>query len=74
MSCKKTPESPGCSSSLIGQKFFFLAIQKFALRTGSVRVSARPGARLDLTVNFHIKHPIIPTSCPCVSEDVAAFT
>ena len=32
-----------------------------------------PGAHLNLTINFHHKHSIIPTSCPCVSEDVAAF-
>ena len=32
-SCKKTSESPGCSSSLIGQNFFFLANQKWAIQT-----------------------------------------
>ena len=28
-----------------------------------------PGARLDLTVNFHHEHFIAPTNCPWVSED-----
>ena len=28
-----------------------------------------PGARLDLTVNFHHEHFIDPTNCPWVSED-----
>ena len=32
-SCKKTSESPGCSSSLIGQKNFFLANEKRAIQT-----------------------------------------
>ena len=32
-SCKETSESPGCSSSLIGQKKIFLANQKQAIQT-----------------------------------------
>ena len=32
-SCKETSESPGCSSSLIGLKKFFLADQKRAIQT-----------------------------------------
>ena len=32
-SCKKTRESPGCSSSLIGQKNIFLANQKERIQT-----------------------------------------
>ena len=32
-SCKETRESPGCSSSLIGQKKFFLANQKAGFQT-----------------------------------------
>ena len=37
----------------------------------SLRFSAlNPGARLDLTVNFHHEHFIDPTNCPWVSEDV----
>ena len=28
-----------------------------------------PGARLDLTINFHHEHFIDPTNCPWVSED-----
>ena len=68
MSCKKTPESPGCSSSLIGQKFVFLANQKQATETLLELVQCR-GALLDLIVNFHHEHSIVPTSCHGVSED-----
>ena len=33
------------------------------------RTGKCPGARLDLTVNFHHGHFIDPTNCPWVSED-----
>ena len=33
-----------------------------------------PGARLDLTVNFHHEHFIDPTNCPWVSEDGKTHT
>ena len=33
-----------------------------------------PGARFDLTVNFHHRHFIDPTNCPWVSEDVPRMT
>ena len=58
-SCKKTSDSPGCSSSLVGQKNNFFWFGK----------SKCPGARLDLTVNFHHGHFIDPSNCPWVSED-----
>ena len=58
MSCKKTPESPGCSSSLIGQKIFFLANQKQAIETLLELVQCR-GALLDLIVNFDHEHSIV---------------
>ena len=75
-SCKKTSESPGCSSSLIVFCDQSEAGNSNASGAGSVRVSAQgpPGARLDLTVNFHYGHltHIDPTNCPWVSE--AAFS
>ena len=46
-------------------ELFFLANQKQA---------GGPGAPLALIVNFHHRHSIVLTSCPWVSEDVAAFT
>ena len=55
-SCKKTRESPG------GRQF-----KRFWNWFGK---SKCPGARLDLTVNFHHEHFIDPTDCPWVSEDV----
>ena len=36
--------------------------------TGSDK-SKSPGASLDLTVNIHHEHCIVPTICPWVSED-----
>ena len=74
-SCKKTSESPGCSSSLTGLKKNF----SWSIRSGQfnrlwnwVGKSNCPGARLDLTVNFHYGHFIDPTNCPWVSEDDSA--
>ena len=60
-SCKKTPESPSCSSSLIDQNFFFG--QSEAVKSKCL------GALLDLTVNFHHEHSIVPINCPWVPED-----
>ena len=31
------------------------------------------GVCLDLTVNFHHEHPIVPANCPWVSEDAAGL-
>ena len=73
MSCKKTsPESPGCSSSPIGQKKIFFG-QSEAGNWNWFGKSKCPGARLDLTVNFHHGHFIDPTNCPWVSEDVHKY-
>ena len=68
---KKTSQSPGCSSSLIGQKKFFWPIRsgQFKRFWNWFGKSKCPGARLDLTVNFHHGHFIDPTNCPWVSED-----
>ena len=69
-SCKKTSESPGCSSSLIGQKTIFSgqseAGHSTASGTGSVRVIAQG---LVSILHFHHGHFIDPTNCPWVSED-----
>ena len=67
-SCKKTRESPGCFSLLI----FFSPIRsrQFKHFWNWSGKSKCPGAHLDLTVNFHHKHSIVPTNCPWVSEDV----
>ena len=59
-SCKETQESPGCFSSLIGQKNVFSGQSE----TGDSKTSS-----LDLKVNFHHEHCIVPTICPWVSED-----
>ena len=74
--CKKTSESPGCSSSLIGQKNIFF----WPIRSGQFKhfwnwfgKSKCPGARLDITVNFHHGHFIDPPNCPWVSEDGVTF-
>ena len=62
-SCKKTRESPGRFSSLIGQKKFFWPIRsrQFKRFWNWFGKSKCPGARLDLTVNFHQEHFIDPT-------------
>ena len=67
-SCKKTQDSPGCFSLLI----FFWPIRSRQFkhfRNWSCK-SKCPGAHLDLTVNFHHEHSIVPTNCPWVSEGV----
>ena len=66
-SCKKTSESPGCSSSLIGQKNFFFGQSEAGNSTAS-GTSNCPGTRLNLTRNFYHGHFIDPANCPEVSE------
>ena len=70
-SCKETRESPGCFSSLIGLKNFFWPIRsrQFKRFWNWFGKSKCPGASLDLTVNFHHEHCIVPTDCSWVSED-----
>ena len=74
--CKETSESRGCSSSLIGQKFFFWRIRsgQFKRFWDWFSKSKCPGAHIDLTVNFHHRHFINPTNCPWVSEDGLTLT
>ena len=57
-------------------ELFFLANQKQAVQMllDWFSKSKCPGAPLDVIVNFHHRHSIVLTSCPWVSEDVAAFT
>ena len=70
--CKKSSESTGCSSSLIGQKNILRGQSEAGnlngSGTGSVRVKC-PGACLDLIVNFQHGHLINPTNCPWLSAD-----
>ena len=47
--------------SLCSLVFFFLILL--------MTILGDPGARLDLTVNFHHEHFIDPINCPWVSED-----
>ena len=61
-SCKKTPESPGCSSSLTGQKK--IRSRQFKRFWNWFGKSKCPGSLLNLIVNFHHEHFIVPTSCP----------
>ena len=73
-SCKETRESPSCFSSLIGQKSFFWPIRSRQSKRFWNWFGKRkcPGASLDLTVNFHHEHCIVPTDCPWVSEDACS--
>ena len=66
-SCKKTPESPGCSSSLTGQKK--IRSRQFKRFWNWFGKSKCPGSLLNLIVNFQHEHFIVPTSCPWVFED-----
>ena len=70
-SCKKTRESPDRFSSLIGQKKYFWPIRsrQFKHFWNWFNEINCPGARLDLTVNFHHEHFIDLTNCPWVSKD-----
>ena len=65
MLCKKTQESPGCFSLLIGP----IRSRQFKRFWNWSSKSKCQGAHLDLTVNFHHKHSIVPTNCPWVSKD-----
>ena len=69
-SCKKTSKSLLFADQLARKTFLW------PIRSGQFKrfwnwfgKSKYPGARLDLTVNFHHGHFIDPTNCPWVSED-----
>ena len=66
-SCKKTPESPDCSSSLTGQEK--IRSRQFKRFWNWFGKSKCPGSLLKLIVNFDLEHSIVPTSCPYNSED-----
>ena len=66
-SCKRTRESPGSFSSLIGQKK--IRSRQFKRFWNWFGKSKCLGARLDLTVNFQHEPFIDPINCPWVSED-----
>ena len=57
------------------QKFFLWPIRsgQFKRFWNWFGKSKCPGARLDLTVNFHHGHFIDPTNCPWVSEDGSVY-
>ena len=76
MSCKKTPQSPAAPLRSLARIFFCLPIRsrQFKYFWNWFSKSKCPGAPLNLIVNFHHRHSIVLTSCPWVSEDVAAFT
>ena len=61
-SCKETRESPGCFSSLIGQKKFWpIRSRQFKRFWNWFGKCTCPGASLNLTENFHHEHCIVPT-------------
>ena len=62
-SCKKTPQSPDCSSSMMRSRQF----KRFWNWFGR---SKCPRAVLDLLVNFHHELSFFPTRWPWASEDV----
>ena len=71
-SCKKTSESPRLLIFADWPQKYLL----WPIRSGQFKrywnwfvKSKCPGARLDLTVNFHHGYFINPTNCPWVSED-----
>ena len=71
-SCKKTWESPGCSSSLIGQKNIFSGQSEGGISNASGTCFGKskcPGALPLLLWTFAHENPVVPTSCPWVSED-----
>ena len=66
---RKHQSHPAAPLRWLARKIFF-----WPIRSGQFKRfwnwSKCPGARLDLTVNFHHGHFIDPTNCPWVSEDV----
>ena len=68
---RKHESHPAVSLRWLARKKFFWPIRsrQFKRFWNWFRKSKCPGARLDLTVNFHHEHFIDPTNCPWVSED-----
>ena len=72
-SCKETQESPGrfFYADWPEKKFFWpIRSRQFKRLWNWFGKSKCPGARLNLTENFHHEHFIDPTNCHWVSEDV----
>ena len=68
---RKHESHPAASLRWLDRKIFFWPIRsrQFKRFWNWFGKSKCPGARLDLTVNFHHEHFIDPTDCPWVSED-----
>ena len=72
LSCvRKHKSHPAASLRWLARKNFFWPIRsrQFKRFWNWFGKSKCPGARLDLTENFHHEHFIDPTNCPWVSED-----
>ena len=68
---RKHESHPAASLRWLARKIFFWPIRsrQFKRLWNWFGKSKCPGARLDLTENFHHEHFIDPTNCPWVSED-----
>ena len=68
---RKHESHPEASLRWLARKIFFWPIRsrQFKRFWNWFGKSKCPGARLDLTVNFHHEHFIDPANCPWVSED-----
>ena len=73
---RKHQSHPAVPLRWLARTFFFWPVRSRQFKSfwNWFCKSKCPGAHLVLTVNLNHKHSIIPTSWPCVSEDVAAFT
>ena len=73
---RKHESHPAASLRWLARKIFFWPIRsrQFKRFWNWFSKSKCPGARLDLTVNFHHEHFIDPTNFPWVSEDEIAHT
>ena len=72
---RKHQSYPAVPFRWLARKFFFWPVRSRQFKSfwNWFGKSKCPGAHLNLTVNFHYKHSIIPTSCPCLRGETGRF-